>query len=52
VGNTVCAEKFADFPQLGRFTLRDKGNTIAVGKILRIAKPGAAAPTAAAASAE
>ncbi|KAJ1839850.1 translation termination factor GTPase eRF3, partial [Coemansia sp. RSA 486] len=24
VGNTVCAEKFADFPQLGRFTLRDK----------------------------
>ncbi|KAJ1813838.1 translation termination factor GTPase eRF3, partial [Coemansia sp. RSA 2598] len=51
VNKTVCAEKFSDFPQLGRFTLRDKGNTIAVGKILRIAKPGAAAANASAAGA-
>jgi hypothetical protein len=28
----VCMEKFADFPQLGRFTLRDEGKTIAIGK--------------------
>jgi peptide chain release factor subunit 3 len=29
----VCVEKFADFPQLGRFTLRDEGKTIAIGKV-------------------
>jgi len=29
----VCLELFSDFPQLGRFTLRDEGKTIAVGKI-------------------
>jgi len=28
-------EKFETIPQLGRFTLRDEGKTIAVGKILR-----------------
>ncbi|KAL7713679.1 Guanine nucleotide regulatory protein [Entamoeba marina] len=32
----ICIETFADFPQLGRFTLRDEGRTIAFGKILRI----------------
>jgi len=33
---TVAVETFKDFPQLGRFTLRDEGMTIAVGKILSI----------------
>ncbi len=31
----VAIEKFVVFPQLGRFTLRDEGKTIAVGKILK-----------------
>ncbi|XP_028948169.1 uncharacterized protein [Malus domestica] len=34
VGNMICIEKFADFPQLGRFTLRTEGKTIAVGKVI------------------
>ncbi|XP_043695516.1 eukaryotic peptide chain release factor GTP-binding subunit ERF3A [Telopea speciosissima] len=33
VNNLICIEKFADFPQLGRFTLRTEGKTIAVGKV-------------------
>lgn len=52
-GRPVCVEKFKDYPQLGRFTLRDEGKTIAVGKILRLVKraptdgkPGAAAAAA------
>ena len=32
----VCVEKFADFAQLGRFTLRDEGETIAIGKVTRL----------------
>jgi len=32
----VCVEKFADYAQLGRFTLRDEGRTIAIGKITRL----------------
>ncbi|KAI6657532.1 Eukaryotic peptide chain release factor GTP-binding subunit ERF3A isoform X1 [Oopsacas minuta] len=32
----ICIETFKDFPQMGRFTLRDEGKTVAVGKILRI----------------
>lgn len=32
----VCAERYADYPQLGRFTLRDQGATIAIGKITKI----------------
>ena len=32
--NEVCLEKFSVLPQLGRFVLRDKGITIALGKIL------------------
>ncbi|CAL0312382.1 unnamed protein product [Lupinus luteus] len=31
--NTICIEKFSSFPQLGRFTLRTEGKTIAVGKV-------------------
>ncbi|KAL5704222.1 hypothetical protein ACHQM5_022678 [Ranunculus cassubicifolius] len=33
VSNMICIEKFSDFPQLGRFTLRSEGKTIAVGKV-------------------
>ncbi|CAF1396771.1 unnamed protein product [Rotaria sordida] len=32
----VCMETFKCFPQLGRFTLRDEGRTVAVGKVLKI----------------
>ncbi|BFZ59597.1 translation termination factor GTPase eRF3 [Saitoella coloradoensis] len=32
----VCVETFEDYPQLGRFTLRDQGNTIAIGKITKL----------------
>lgn len=32
----VCVERFTDHPQLGRFTLRDEGRTIAIGKITRL----------------
>lgn len=31
----VPIEKFETIPQLGRFTLRDEGKTIAVGTVLR-----------------
>jgi len=29
----ICLEKFETIPQMGRFTLRDEGRTIALGKI-------------------
>jgi len=32
----ICAEKFADFPQLGRFAIRDMGQTVAAGVILEV----------------
>ncbi|KAJ6515918.1 P-loop containing nucleoside triphosphate hydrolase protein [Mycena sanguinolenta] len=32
----VCVERFADYPQLGRFTLRDEGRTIAIGKVTKL----------------
>ncbi|KAI5952305.1 SUP35 [Candida jiufengensis] len=32
----VCAETYNDYPQLGRFTLRDQGATIAIGKITKL----------------
>jgi len=32
----ICMETFKDHPQLGRFTLRDEGTTIAMGKILKV----------------
>lgn len=31
-----CLEAFKDFPQMGRFTLRDEGKTIAIGKVLKV----------------
>ncbi|KAG6817463.1 translation termination factor GTPase eRF3 [Tephrocybe sp. NHM501043] len=36
----VCVERFVDYPQLGRFTLRDEGRTIAIGKITKLIETG------------
>lgn len=33
--NPVALEKFDVIPQMGRFTLRDEGKTICVGKVLK-----------------
>ncbi|KAJ5221308.1 Eukaryotic peptide chain release factor GTP-binding subunit [Penicillium citrinum] len=35
----VCVEKFSDYEQLGRFTLRDQGQTIAIGMITKLILP-------------
>ena len=32
----VCMEMFESTPQLGRFTIRDEGKTIAIGKVTKI----------------
>lgn len=32
----VCVETYTDYPQLGRFTIRDEGKTVAVGKITKL----------------
>lgn len=34
MASPICMEPFNERPQLGRFTLRDEGKTIAVGKVL------------------
>jgi peptide chain release factor subunit 3 len=34
VNELICVERFEDFPQLGRFTLRDEGKTVAIGKVV------------------
>lgn len=36
---SICMERYQDVPQLGRFTLRDEGKTIAFGKILATHAP-------------
>jgi len=36
--NLICMETFANFAPMGRFTLRDEGRTIAIGKVLVIRK--------------
>jgi peptide chain release factor subunit 3 len=36
MNNPICCEKFETMPQLGRFTLRDEGKTIATGQIKRV----------------
>lgn len=38
IGGTgaVCIERFEDYPQMGRFTLRDQGQTIAIGRINKL----------------
>nr|3E20_A Chain A, Eukaryotic peptide chain release factor GTP-binding subunit [Schizosaccharomyces pombe]3E20_D Chain D, Eukaryotic peptide chain release factor GTP-binding subunit [Schizosaccharomyces pombe]3E20_E Chain E, Eukaryotic peptide chain release factor GTP-binding subunit [Schizosaccharomyces pombe]3E20_J Chain J, Eukaryotic peptide chain release factor GTP-binding subunit [Schizosaccharomyces pombe] len=32
----VCMERFEDYQYMGRFTLRDQGTTVAVGKVVKI----------------
>lgn len=32
----ICLERFADFPQLGRFTVRDEGKTVGIGKVTKL----------------
>ncbi|EFJ16998.1 hypothetical protein SELMODRAFT_115313 [Selaginella moellendorffii] len=32
----ICIEKFQDLPQMGRFTLRDEGKTVAIGKVIKL----------------
>ncbi|KAI8058456.1 P-loop containing nucleoside triphosphate hydrolase protein [Syncephalis plumigaleata] len=32
----ICVETFEDYPQLGRFTLRDEGKTVAIGKVTKL----------------
>jgi peptide chain release factor subunit 3 len=41
VSKPLCIEKFKKVPQMGRFTLRDEGKTIAIGKVnkLPVEKP-------------
>lgn len=36
VDQSICLEPFALRPQLGRFTLRDEGKTIAIGKVIKV----------------
>ena len=50
----IALEKYDVIPQLGRFTLRDEGRTIAVGKVLKYkpAKDTGGAPVAAATGAK
>ena len=39
----MCVEKFADYPPLGRFAVRDMRQTVAVGVIKDVEKKAAAA---------
>ncbi|WVO15363.1 translation elongation factor Tu [Cryptococcus depauperatus] len=32
----ICIEKFDDYKMLGRFTLRDEGKTVAIGKVTKL----------------
>lgn len=50
----ICLEPYEDCQQLGRFTVRDEGKTIAMGKIIRLIDPFqyADAPAAEGVSAE
>lgn len=34
--NPICIEKFSEFPELARFSLRAESSTIAVGRVVRI----------------
>ncbi|CAN1159234.1 Eukaryotic peptide chain release factor GTP-binding subunit ERF3B [Linum perenne] len=37
VSSAICVERYSDLPQLGRFTLRSAGKTVAVGKVTELA---------------
>lgn len=41
VEKSICIEPFDSVPQLGRFTLRDEGRTIAIGKVTKVQKKSA-----------
>jgi peptide chain release factor subunit 3 len=32
----ICLETFKSYPQLGRFSLRDEGKTVALGAVLKL----------------
>lgn len=36
LNGSICLESYKEFPQLGRFVLRDEGKTVARGKVLKI----------------
>nr|QKY15201.1 elongation factor-like protein (EFL) [Polytomella parva] len=38
IEKSVCMETFAELSALGRFTLRDEGRTIAIGKVMKLPK--------------
>lgn len=38
VEKAICIEPFDKVPQLGRFTLRDEGKTVAIGKVMKLPK--------------
>lgn len=38
VEKAICMESFDVCPQLGRFTLRDEGRTVAIGKVIKLPK--------------
>jgi len=40
----ICCELFEKIQQLGRFTLRDEGKTIAIGKITKMSQVDTARP--------
>jgi peptide chain release factor subunit 3 len=46
----ICVERYEDYQQLGRFTLRDEGKTVAMGKVLKLIEAADPAPAAAAAA--
>merc|ERR1711939_1030402 len=33
---SICLERYEDYAQMGRFTLRDQGTTIAIGKVVKL----------------
>lgn len=39
VSKPICVEPFEVNPQMGRFTLRDEGKTIAIGKVTKLPPP-------------
>jgi len=47
----MCVEKFADYPPLGRFAVRDMRQTVAVGVIKDVEKKAATTAKAAKAAA-
>ncbi len=38
VEKPICVESFAELASMGRFTLRDEGKTIAIGKVTKLPK--------------